>query len=416
MSPLPHPAQPPKRGAGNAGAALLLALAACASTGAAQGVEVAQAPPAGTAPDAGDVPADDARSGRARLIDPEDGGFDLSYFLENPRGFLPIPIVVTEPAVGYGGGAAGMFLRPRREAGEQGWARPDISAVGALATENGTRAAFAGDASRWFDGRLRTLVGAAGGQVNLDFYGLGLDSSSLDHKVRYSLQFTGAIAQANWQLAPKSPWAVGLRYVYAEVDPKLQDEPTFPNLADRARVTISAPTAILEFDTRDNLFTPTRGVYAETSWLASRAALGANVDFERFQQVLIGWQPLARGVTLGAHGNYAWSSEDTPFFLRPFVQLRGVPAMRYQGDQMASLEAEARWQFRGRWSLVAFGGAGTTRSTIGGRSASQNVGSGGAGFRYEVARKFGMNVGIDVAHSPGTTAVYLVIGNAWFRP
>ncbi len=196
------------------------------------------------------------------------------------------------------------------------------------------------------------------------------------------------------------------------MDPKLRDDPTFPNLADRARVTISAPTAILEFDTRDNIFTPTRGVYAETSWLASRAALGANVDFERFQQVLIGWKPLARGVTLGARGNYAWSSEGTPFFLRPFVQLRGVPAMHLQGDQMASLEAEARWQFRGRWSLVAFGGAGTTRSTIGGGSASQNVGSGGAGFRYEVARKFGMNVGIDVAHGPGTTALYLVIGNA----
>ena len=35
----------------------------------------------------------------SRFIDPEDGQFDLSYFLENPRGFLPIPIVVTEPAV-----------------------------------------------------------------------------------------------------------------------------------------------------------------------------------------------------------------------------------------------------------------------------------------------------------------------------
>src|SRR5262245_2162623 len=68
------------------------------------------------------------REGRARFLDPEDGQFDLSYFLEDPRGFLPIPIVVTEPAVGYGAGMAGMFLRPRKEAGQEGWARPDISA------------------------------------------------------------------------------------------------------------------------------------------------------------------------------------------------------------------------------------------------------------------------------------------------
>src|SRR6185295_2251010 len=159
------------------------------------------------------------RTGRARFFDPDDGQLDLGYFLENPRGFLPIPIVVTEPAVGYGGGAAGMFLRPRREAGEEGWARPDISAIGAFGTQNGTWGAFGGDASRWIDGRLRTLVGAGTGRVNLDFYGLGLDSSSVNTKVRYSLDFTGVVAQANWQIAPKSPWAVGLRYVYADVDP-----------------------------------------------------------------------------------------------------------------------------------------------------------------------------------------------------
>lgn len=356
------------------------------------------------------------RTGRARFFDPDDGQLDLGYFLENPRGFLPIPIVVTEPAVGYGGGAAGMFLRPRREAGEEGWARPDISAIGAFGTQNGTWGAFGGDASRWIDGRLRTLVGAGTGRVNLDFYGLGLDSSSVNTKVRYSLDFTGVVAQANWQIAPKSPWAVGLRYVYADVDPLLRDEPVFPNLADRVRVKISAPTPIVEFDTRDNIFTPTRGIYAESSFLASRKSLGASDDFERFTQILIGWYPAASDVTLGARGNYAWSSDGTPFFLRPYIQLRGVPAMRYQGGQAASIEVEARWQFYGRWSVVAFGGGGTTRSDRGVLKSTQNVGSGGVGFRYELARKFGLNAGVDIAHSPGTTAVYFVVGNAWFRP
>ena len=359
---------------------------------------------------------DAKRQGSARFFDPQDGQLDLSYFLENPRGFLPIPIVVTEPAVGYGGGIAGMFLRPRREAGDEGWARPDISGVGAFGTQNGTWGAFGGDATRWLDGRLRTLMGAGTGQVNLDFYGLGPVVTSLNQAVRYSLQFTGAVAQANWQVAPKSPWSVGMRYVYASVDPKLRDDPLFPGLADRVRVKISAPTAVVEFDTRDNVFTPTQGIYSESSYLASREALGASTDFERFEQVLIGWHPLPHRVTLGARANYAWSSDGTPFFLRPYVQLRGVPAMRFQGDQAASLEVEARWQFLGRWSAVVFGGAGTTRTEKDAFSATQNVGSGGVGFRYELASKFGMNAGIDVAHSPGTTAVYFVVGNAWFRP
>jgi hypothetical protein len=359
---------------------------------------------------------DGKRTGSARFFDPQDGQLDLSYFLENPRGFLPIPIVVTEPAVGYGGGIAGMFLRPRPEAGDEGWARPDIAGAGAFATQNGTWGAFGGDASRWLNGRLRTLVGVAAGQFNLDFFGLGNGPSTLDQGVHYSLQLAGAVAQANWQLAPKSPWAVGLRYVYADVDPKPRDNANFAPLADQVRVKISAPSAIVEFDTRDNVFTPTRGIYAESSWLASREALGASDDFERFQQVLIAWQPLPHDVAVGARANYGWSSDGTPFFLRPFVQLRGVPAMRYQGDQAASIELEARWQFFGRWSVVAFGGAGTTRTNRQTFVATQNVGSGGFGFRYELASKFGIHAGIDLAHSPGTTAVYFVVGNAWFRP
>jgi hypothetical protein len=354
--------------------------------------------------------------GRARFFDPVDGQLDLSSFLENPRGFLPIPLVVTEPAVGYGGGGAGMFLRPRKEAGDAGWARPDISAFGALATQNGTWGAFGGDSSRWLAGRLKTLAGGGTGQVNLDFYGLGESRPSFDQPVRYTLQFAAAIAQGNWQLAPGSPWSVGLRYVYANVEPKLRDTPVFPNLSDRVRVDISAPTAIVEFDTRDNVFTPTRGVYAETSYMASREALGASVDFERFAQILMGWHPLADRVTLGARADYEWSSGGTPFFLRPFVMLRGVPAMRYQGDQVAAVEVEARWQFHGRWSVVAFGGGGTTRTSRDALVVTQDVGSGGVGFRYELARKFGLHAGIDVAHSPGTTAIYFQVGNAWFRP
>lgn len=82
---------------------------------------------------------------RAEVVDPADGMLDLGPFLERARGFLPIPLVVTEPAVGFGGGLAAMFVRPRREAGSEGYARPNLSAVGAVFTQNGTRMFFAGD-------------------------------------------------------------------------------------------------------------------------------------------------------------------------------------------------------------------------------------------------------------------------------
>ena len=352
----------------------------------------------------------------SRFRDPQDGQFDVSSFLEKPQGLLPVPVIITEPAVGYGGGMVGMFLRPREKAGEQGWASPNISAIGAIGTENGTRAAFAGDASRWLDGRFKTLAGIGGGHINLDFYGLGGDRASLDEAIRYSLDFDLLFLQGTWRVTPQSHWSIGLRYIYSQVEPKLRDEPVFAGLAERVDVDISAPAAVLEFDTRDNVFTPTRGIFAETVFLASRESLGANVDFDRFQQVVMGWYPITDAVTFGMRADYQKASDDAPFFLRPYIELRGVQAMRYQGDEMASAELEARWEFRSRWSAVVAVGAGTAHSTRPNFSATQDIASGAVGLRYELARKFGLHAGLDVGFSAETTAIYFQVGNAWFRP
>jgi hypothetical protein len=47
---------------------------------------------------------------------------------------------------------------------------------------------------------------------------------------------------------------------------------------------------------------------------------------------------------------------------------------------------------------------------------SQTVVSGGAGFRYELARRYGIHAGLDVAFSGEDTAVYVQVGSAWARP
>ena len=46
-----------------------------------------------------------------QFIDKKDGKLDASqWILENSAGFMPVPIVITEPAVGVGGGAALLFF------------------------------------------------------------------------------------------------------------------------------------------------------------------------------------------------------------------------------------------------------------------------------------------------------------------
>ena len=121
-------------------------------------------------------------------------------------------------------------------------------------------------------------------------------------------------------------------------------------------------------------------------------------------------------MSLGARADYQQSSDGAPFFVRPFIALRGIPAMRYPGNKVIQSEIEARWQFYGRWSVVAFGGVGQARIDEGPAQRDKTAGGGGVGFRYELARKFGLHAGVDVARGPEDTAVYLQIGSAWFRP
>lgn len=49
------------------------------------------------------------------LVDPEDGMVDMSDYLSSAAGFLPVPIIITEPAVGFGLGVAVAYFHPPNE-------------------------------------------------------------------------------------------------------------------------------------------------------------------------------------------------------------------------------------------------------------------------------------------------------------
>src|SRR3954468_10774369 len=113
----------------------------------------------------------EAANAPSKFRSAEDGCLDVSGFLEQKYGFLPIVIPITEPAVGYGVGGGLMFLsRPLPQA-EDGLGRPNITIVGGFGTENGTRGGFVGDLRYWLDDHLQTVFGFIDASVNLDFYG-----------------------------------------------------------------------------------------------------------------------------------------------------------------------------------------------------------------------------------------------------
>jgi hypothetical protein len=381
---------------------VLICLAALAAAGVLHAAETQSAQPA---------PASQ------RFFDPGDGWFDVSGFLDTVYGFVPIVVPITEPAVGYGAAGALVFIDRDVPGKGQPGVRPNIAVVGGLATENGTRGLFAAHLGTWMDGKLRTLVGVADADINLDFFGLGGERRPDGGEVGYSIAARGGVAGGNYRLGD-SPWWVGLRYALAKTSVTF-DVPgsTDPGI-DRGDLglRLGALTPSLTLDSRDNFFTPTRGWDVDLSVPVFREALGSDRDFEKATLTAIHYRPLSRSLFLALRGAGKASSDGTPFYLRPFVMLRGVQALRYQGEQAAEFEGELRWQLHPRFSLVGFAGTGVARSNLAQRETEKTVTAGGAGFRYLVAREYGLHMGLDLAVGPDQPIFYVVFGSAWVRP
>lgn len=346
----------------------------------------------------------------------EDGWFDVSEFLDQKYGFLPIAFPITEPAVGYGVAAGLTFISKPLSGAKDGFGRPDITAVGGVGTENGTRGLMAGDIRYWMKDRLQTVAAVLDTSVNLDYYGLSPDSQWADHPLRYTLEPQGGMAQAKYRLGESRAWA-GLNYVFTstQVSFETPDEgEVIPDYDSESNV--GGVTPSWTFDARDNVFTPSRGTYIEATAGLFSKALGSDDDFQRLRLIAMQYIPLHKRLNLGLRGEAASSFGDVPFYLRPMIALRGVSMMRYQGESAAQAEAELRWQIWRRFSLIAFGGCGSSWSDYERYESSQSVVAGGTGFRYELARKHGIHMGVDFAFGPDDPAIYLQVGSAWARP
>ena len=147
-------------------------------------------------------------------------------------------------------------------------------------------------------------------------------------------------------------------------------------------------------------------------------ALGGDDDFFKGRAFAKYWTPIFAqhgDFTLGIKGEAAFVGDDAPFFEFPYIEMRGLRAMRYQGDRIAQGELELSWGITPRWSLVVFGGVGQAFNSDDDEDSSGAVFAEGFGFRYLIARRFGLKAGIDVAHGPEENAIYFQVGNAWAR-
>ena len=353
------------------------------------------------------------------FIDPQDGYFDMSEWLVDRKGFLPVPIIITEPAVGYGGGVSLMFVRnSMRESAERAaqtghMVPPDIFVVGGAGTENGTRVAFGGGMMNFDEDHWRWKGAVARTDVNLEFYGIGGALDGVNRSLNYSLDGWLSFQQVLRRIGDSNVWFGG-RWIYTDFNSKLDLDGRFSRLLpDELSQKGSGLGLVLEHDSRDNIFTPSKG------WLGALDATfydpdwGSDTRFQSYRSHVFAYWPLANALVLGGRADARAARGRVPFYQVPFIDLRGVPAQRYQDDNTAVLEAELRWDFTPRWAAIGFVGTGRAWGRSTSFSQGDDVVTKGVGFRYLLASKLGMWVGLDYAKGPEDDVFYIQVGNAW---
>ena len=385
--------------------ACLLLLGLCCTTLQAAGPEADEsAAPAST----------EKSSWKEKFVDPQDGKFDASAFLASAYGFIPVGSIITDPAIGYGGALGLIFIQPNQDPTTHQTIRPNLTAVGGFATENGSWGGFSGHSGLWQGGRLKTLAGAFYTSLNLQYFGQG--EALQDAPLEYNLLAWGTIVQADRKIGDTSFWT-GLRYVFADATVEFDFGNIVPGLgALDYDQRMSGLTPILIYDTRDNFFTPTKGTYAEGNLAVFSEALGGDADFQIATLTGMWYRPLGPELNFGVRGDFSASFDDVPFYLRPYVQLRGIQSLQLQGENLAQAEVELRWQRWGRYSLVAFAGGGVVWNDLDNFENERSTATGGIGVRYLLARLFGLHMGIDIGFGPDDPILYIQFGSAWFRP
>lgn len=335
--------------------------------------------------------------------------------------FLPLPIFITEPAIGEGLGASLIYFhrkddesRPRattgREIGrtaERSKPPPTATGIFGFYTNDDSAAAGIGHSNTFADDHYRLLAAGAESRINSQLY---LADRPFDFRIEGTLLYS----QLKRRLGREGAFVgVSLSYLDAESTfrtgiPQIDDLELLQSDFTDVGLALS-----LLYDTRDNTILPASGFLVDLTGWRYDEGIGGDFDYDSSSFKTLYFFTVAQKYVLGLRLDMSTASGDVPFYAAPYVSLRGIPALRYQGKTAGAVEIEARRRLGERWSASIFTGAGYVDSGFDFGETDDDIYNYGIGLRYLALPQQDAWVGVDIARGPEDTAWYIQMGSSW---
>ncbi len=249
------------------------------------------------------------------------------------------------------------------------------------------------------------------------FWGIGNETSS-ENEEDYSYHIVDLFIKLQRRILSRLNF--GLRYEYQynniiEVEKKgLLETGQFLG-SDEAKV--SGLSLLANWDSRDNIFSPSKGSFYQFSATFFRKTLGSDYHFNRYNVDLRTYFPIFTSHVLAFHGYLNFITGDAPFQMLSFLGgpliMRGYYQGRYRDKHAVVFQMEYRMPLWRRLGLVGFTSVGDVSDKISRFSLRNVKATFGAGLRFALKPEEKLNFRCDLGFSKDSVGVYFTLTEAF---
>ncbi|MCU0471262.1 MAG: outer membrane protein assembly factor [Arcicella sp.] len=191
------------------------------------------------------------------------------------------------------------------------------------------------------------------------------------------------------------------------------------NIQGRYGSSVSGINISYLLDNRDNILTPSKGVFAQVIYSIHHKATASSHAFNRWQiDTRYYFKPFRKREDVLSFQGYGFLSVgDVPF--NELAQMGGDMIMRgyfqgsYRDKNLLALQTEYRLQVLKRWGLTGFAGLGGISDEMGAFNINALKPSYGGGLRFKINRKENVNLRMDYGFGNGQQNIYFFIAEAF---
>jgi len=170
------------------------------------------------------------------------------------------------------------------------------------------------------------------------------------------------------------------------------------------------------YDNRDNVFSTSKGIYAELRYEKSLDFLLSDFDYWKYSLDIRYFLPIKKDLVLASQFFLSKASNETPFFDLPYISTpaiaRGFSDRRYINYNIINLQSEIRFPIKGKVKGATFLSSTLIPDSLASFTEESARWSYGIGIRYEVNKVEKTRFRLDVAYGDALN-IYLTANEAF---